>query len=293
MSGPRSPLRSAGQRLRAYLELTKPRITALLLLVAAASFLLARPGTPDWGGLLALAGCLWLLAAGLFAINHFQERELDARMLRTRSRPLPAGRLRPAEALGFGVGLSLLALASTTLRFGWVAGGVALFTLVSYLFVYTPLKLRTPYHAFLGAVSGATPPLLGWAAATGSLSPAAMLLGAVLFLWQFPHFLAIGALYAEEYRAAGVRVLPAERPTQSLGVLAGSQVLLVLASFATVPAGLSRPEYLGGAGLLGALYLAVGWLAVRRGRPRDFRRLILASVLYLAALCLLLLALRA
>ena len=293
MPGPRSPLRSAGRRLRAYLELTKPRITALLLLVAAASFLLARPGTPDWGGLLALVGCLWLLAAGLFALNHYLERRLDARMPRTRGRPLPSGRLRPAEALGFGLGLSLMALASTTLRFGWVAGVLALFTLASYLFVYTPLKLRTPHHAALGAASGATPPLLGWAAATGGLSPAAGLLAAALFFWQFAHFLAIGVLYAEEYRAAGVRVLPAERRGQVGRLLVGSQALLVLASGATVPAGLSRPEYLGGAGLLGALYLAVGWLAARRGRPRDFRRLAVASVLYLPALFLLLLTLRA
>lgn len=285
--------RRAGRSLKAYLELTKPRITALLLLVAAASFLLAYPESPDWAGLLALVGCLWLLAAGLFALNHFLERGLDARMPRTRNRPLPAGRLAPAEALVFGLGLSLLALACTTLRFGWVAGGLALFTLASYLFVYTPLKLRTPYHAALGACSGATPALLGWAAATGGLSPAAGLLAAMLFFWQFAHFLAIGALYAAEYQAAGVRVLPAERGGQARLLLVGSQVLLVLASGGTVPAGLSRPVYLAGAGLLGALYLAVGGYAARRGRPRDYRRLAAASVLYLAALFILLLALRA
>ncbi len=170
---------------------------------------------------------------------------------------------------------------------------MALFTLASYLFVYTPLKLRTPYHSFLGAASGATPPLLGWAAATGGLEPAAVLLGALLFLWQFPHFLAIGTLYAGDYRAAGVRVLPAERPVLARRVLVGSQVLLVLASGAAVPVGLSRPAYLAGAGLLGGLYLAAGVRAVRRGLPRDYRRLILASVLYLAILFLLLLLLRA
>ena len=285
--------RRAGRSLRAYLELTKPRITALLLLVTAASFLLARPGTPDWAGLLALVGCLWLLAAGLFALNHFQERGLDARMPRTRNRPLPAGRLQPAEALGFGLALTLLALAGTTLRFGWLAGGLALFTLASYLFVYAPLKLRTPYHAALGALSGATPPLLGWAAAAGGLSPAAGLLAVMLFFWQFAHFLAIGALYAAEYRTAGVRVLPTERGGQARLLLVGSQVLLVLASGGTVPAGLSRPAYLAGAGLLGGLYLALGFHTARRGRPRDYRQLAAASVLYLAALFVLLLALRA
>jgi protoheme IX farnesyltransferase len=286
-------LRRAGRSLKAYLALTKPRITVLLLFVAAASFLLARPGTPDWTGLLALATCLWLLAAGLFALNHFLERDLDARMPRTRDRPLPAGRLSPAGALSFGLALSLLALAAATLRFGWVAGALAFFTLASYLFVYTPLKLRTPHHAALGAASGATPPLLGWAAATGGLAPAAGLLAAMLFFWQFAHFLAIGALYAEEYRAAGVRVLPAERAGQTRMLLVGSQALLVLAGAGTVALGLSRPWFLAGAGPLGGLYLAVGALAARRGRPQDYRRLSTASVIYLPALFLLLLALRA
>ena len=290
----RAPLRRrAGRRLWAYLELTKPRLTALLLLVAAASFLLARPGAPDWRALLALAGWLWLLAAGLFALNHFLERGLDARMPRTRNRPLPAGRLRPAEALLFGLSLAPLALAGITFRFGWVAGALAGFTLVSYLFVYTPLKRRTPYHAVLGAGSGATPPLLGWAAATGGLSPAAGLLAAVLFFWQFAHFLAIGALYAAEYEAAGVRVLPAERARLARRLLVGSQALLVLASCGTVPAGLSRPADLAGAAVLGGLYLVIGVRTVRRAGPREYRRLAAASVLYLPALFILLLALRA
>ena len=215
-------------------------------------------------------------------------------MLRTRGRPLPSGRLRPAEALGFGVGLCLLALACTTLRFGWVAGVLALFTLVSYLFVYTPLKLRTPLPRLPGGRERRHPAAAGLGGGHRRAFPGRRAAGrrAVLVAVRLTSWPS-ATLYAGEYRAAGVRVLPAERPARSRGLLVGSQVLLVLASFATVPAGLSRPEYLGGAGLLGALYLAVGWLAVRRGRPRDFRRLILASVLYLAALFLLLLALRA
>jgi protoheme IX farnesyltransferase len=285
--------RRAGRSLRAYLELTKPRITALLLLIAAVSFLLARPGAPDWRGLLALIGGLWLLAAGLFALNHYLERDLDARMPRTRDRPLPSGRLPPSRALGFGLALSVLALAVVTLRFGWLTGALASFTLASYLFVYTPLKLRTPYHAALGAISGATPPLLGWAAAAGGLTLDAGLLAAMLFFWQFAHFLAIGARFAEEYRAAGVRILPAERAGHTRILLVGSQALLVLASGAAVPAGLARPVFLAAAAPLGGLYLAVGAWAARRGLPRDYRRLSTASVVYLPALFLLLLALRA
>ena len=178
--------RSALGKARAYLDLTKPRITLLVLVVAAGSFALATaPAVPVLKLGEAALGVI-LLAFGIFALNHYSERDTDALMIRTVHRPLPSGRIAPKEALAFGSVLTAVAIIGFTVGFGLVAGLVALFTFVSYIFLYTPLKRRTMHHTIPGAISGAMPPLLGWAAARGSLGLEAWILFGILFFWQFP-----------------------------------------------------------------------------------------------------------
>ncbi len=267
-----------------YAALIKPRITALLLFVAAASFLLGSRGRPAWDRLAGLSAGIGLLALGSFTLNQLLERETDARMPRTRARPLPAGRIGPPAALKAGLAASLLSLLLLALTAGWLTALLGLLTLVVYLLLYTPLKRRTPLNTAVGAVSGAMPVLLGWSGATGGLEADAWVLFAVLFLWQFPHFLAIGMLYRQEYAQAGFQVLPAP-------ALIAAQALLLPAGALPALTGLVRPFCLPAAAGLGAGFLLFGILALRAGRePGPLRRLVLASVGYLGLLFALLLA---
>jgi protoheme IX farnesyltransferase len=274
-----------------WLELTKPRITLLVVFTALVGFVTAAQA-PGWSALLvaALAGTA-LVAAGASALNQVLERATDALMNRTRNRPIPAGRIRPAEATLFGALLTGAGLALLGALCGPLSALVAFATWASYLFLYTPLKRRTHLATLVGAVPGALPPVIGWAAASGRLEPGAFILFAIVFLWQIPHFLAIAWLYRDDYERGGLQVLPV---IDREGVLTGRQavihsVALLVVSLAPVAAGLGGTLYLGGAVVLGvALTLA----ALRLARARDLgsaRFLFLASVLYLPALTSLLL----
>jgi protoheme IX farnesyltransferase len=274
-----------------WLELTKPRITLLVVFTALVGFVTAGPA-PRWSALLvaALAGT-GLVAAGASTLNQVLERATDALMNRTRNRPIPAGRIRPAEATLFGALLTGAGIALLAALCGPLAAIVALATWASYLFLYTPLKRRTHLATLVGAVPGALPPVIGWAAASGRLEPGAFILFAIVFLWQIPHFLAIAWLYRDDYERGGLQVLPV---IDREGVLTGRQavihsVALLVVSLAPVAAGLGGTLYLAGAVVLGvALTLA----ALRFARARDLgaaRFLFLASVLYLPALTSLLL----
>jgi protoheme IX farnesyltransferase len=276
-------------RLRAFSELTKPRIGLLLLAVAACSYYLGAGRTFDSGRFAVLVAAVALLAAGVLSLNQFFERERDARMQRTRGRPLPSGRLRPHQALAFGLAGSISSVLLFTFVVNLVSAAVALFTLVSYILVYTPLKTRTAYHTTLGALSGATPTLLGWAAARGSLEPQAWVLFALLFLWQFPHFLAINLMYREDYARAGIRVLPGEDPrgTRTAVAIIAPTVLLLGVSLLPVPMRLLGPIYLLFAAPLGALFLFVAARVAVRQEKRDGRFLLKASVLYLPCIFML------
>jgi heme o synthase len=287
---------AAAERVRPadWLELTKPRITLMVVLTALVGFVTASPG-PAWGFLLlaALAGT-GLVAAGASVLNQVMERDTDALMRRTRTRPLPAGRVGPAPARAYGALLTLAGLATLLGLCGRLAAGVALATWASYLFAYTPLKRRTPLATLVGAVPGALPPVIGWAAARGRLEPGAFILFAILFLWQIPHFLAIAWLYREDYARAGLPMLPV---LDREGTFTGRQAVLhslalLLVSLAPAAAGLAGPPYLAGAFVLGAGLTA---FALRLARARDLgsaRGLFLASVVYLPALSSLLLAAR-
>lgn len=276
------------RKLPAYLELTKPRVTLLLLLVAVAGFWMGSMGALDIRRLLSTAAGIVLLAAGIFALNQYAERGLDAAMRRTANRPLPAGRLSPGEALCFGVTASVAAVASLTLLVNPLSGLLASLTLASYLFLYTPLKTKTPHCTLIGAFPGAMPPLIGWAAVRGELSGQAWILFAILFLWQFPHFHSIAWLYREDYARANICLWPVVEPE---GRTTGYQVvgftcLLLPVSLLPWLLGLAGEMYGCAAILLGALFLDAGIRAARARTQRQAQRLLMASVLYLPVLFL-------
>ncbi len=282
---------SAGlwRRLSAFAELTKPRIGLLLLAVAACSYYLGAGRSFDTGRFTVLIVAVALLAAGVLSLNQYFERERDGRMLRTRGRPLPSGRVRPGQALTFGLVGTVLSVLLFALAVNLVSAAVAAFTVVSYVLVYTPLKTITAYHTTLGALSGGTPTLLGWAAARGSLEPSAWALFALLFLWQFPHFLAINLMYREDYARAGIRVLPGEDPRgiRTATAIIAPTVLLCAASILPVPMRLLSSTYLFFAVPLGALFLFAAVRVAVRQEKRDGRFLLKASVLYLPCIFLL------
>jgi len=266
-----------------YLQLVKPRITILILVVAMASFYLADPGSIDWRRLVLMTAATGLLACGIFALNQYLERDVDLLMGRTKSRPLPSRRLPPGQVLAFGLLATAAGIALLAMRLGLVAGALGAFTFVVYDLVYTPLKRRTELHTVVGALSGATPPLIGWAAARGTLDPGAWILAGLLFLWQFPHFLAIESMYRDDYARAGIRVLPVTEPTGGAAawVMVATLGLLVALSAAPFMTGLSGRAALAGSLLVGAVFLAAGVFHLLR-RSRTSARLVLrASVLYL------------
>src|SRR5215470_340019 len=194
--------------IRDYFALTKPEVNLLILITTSAGYYLGERGSFHLLGLVnTLLGTL-LVASGTATLNQWMERVWDGRMRRTARRPLPAGRVRPTEALAFGIFLSISGALFLYAFVTPLASLLAASTLLSYLLIYTPLKRRTPLCTLLGAVPGAMPVLIGWAGARNGLSSQAMLLFAVLFLWQFPHFLAIALMYREDYERAGYRMLP-------------------------------------------------------------------------------------
>jgi protoheme IX farnesyltransferase len=283
-----------GTTLADRLELTKPRITAMVVFTTGVGFLMASRG-PLRPALLAatLVGTA-LVAAGAAALNQVLERGTDAAMERTRHRPLPAGRIAPVDASVFG-GLITTAGLAVLLGFcGRLAAGVALATWASYLFVYTPLKKRTPLATLVGAVPGALPPVIGWSAARDSVDLGAFILFAILFLWQVPHFLAIAWLYRDDYARAGFPMLPVldrEGSFTARQALVHSLALLAV-SLTPVVAGMAGGLYLAGAFALGG---ALTVFSARLLGARDVgsaRRLFLASLVYLPALSCLLVAAR-
>jgi protoheme IX farnesyltransferase len=274
------------------LELTKPRITAMVVFTSLVGFVTAADGPVPAAALAAALVGTGLVAAGAAVLNQVLERDTDALMDRTRHRPLPAGRVLPVEAVTFGVAVTLLGLAILASFCGPLPAFVAFVTWASYLFAYTPLKRRTPLATLVGAVPGALPPVIGWTARSGSLDQGAFILFAILFLWQVPHFLAIAWLYRDDYARGGFPMLPVLDREGSFTARQAvvHSLALLLVSLLPFAAGLAGRVYLGGAFLLGvALTLFALRLLSRRTLPAA-RALFLASVLYLPALSSLLLA---
>jgi protoheme IX farnesyltransferase len=266
-----------------YIELTKPRITWLILMSTAVGYFFGHQGAWSfWSVLHTILGTA-LIASGTAALNQWYEREADRKMRRTADRPIPSGRLSADRALLFGILLSVAGFAELTFGLNWLAGFLGLFTLLSYLFLYTPLKQRTPLSTLVGAFPGAMPPIIGYAAASGILDAQAWTLFAILFLWQFPHFLAIAWMYREDYERAGILMLPVVQPS---GEATARQI--VLYSLALIPVSMA-PSLLGMSGKIyffGALALGLWYLysGVRVAFDRTIlraRAVLLVSVIYL------------
>ena len=277
------------ERAEAFAELTKPRITFLIVLTAAAGFALAARGRIDYLRMVSAMIGIGLLSSGIATVNQYMERDLDALMRRTANRPLPSGKLLPWEALVFGVGLTVLAELYLAVLVNPLTALLGLTVIAGYLFAYTPLKTKTSLSTLVGAFPGAMPPLIGWAAARGELSLEAWVLFAILFLWQFPHFLAIAWMYREDYARAGILMLPVVEPD---GRITGQQIVvytLMLLPVSLLPTalGISGTIYLYGAIILGLLFLYSSIRAAFSQSRQEARRLLLASVIYLPLLFML------
>ena len=280
-----------GQRLAAVYELTKPRMNALVLVTAAVGFVVAG-GTAAGVFLHAMLGTA-LAAAGASVLNQYLEIGRDARMPRTRRRPLVAGTLSPAFALAFGVATSALGVAYLAVAVNAVAALLAALTIVSYVAVYTPMKPRSPWCTTVGAVPGAIPPMIGVAAATGTVTPTAWALFALLFCWQMPHFFGLATLYLDDYARGGFRMLPGEpdgrRRTARQVVGYGLLLLPIGLLPALVTPGVGR-GYGVVATLLGVGFLWAGLRFARDAARPAARRLFLASIAYLPLVLLALVA---
>jgi protoheme IX farnesyltransferase len=284
--------RFAVRHMRDYVELTKPRITWLILMSTGIGYFFGLRGAPNWWEFLrsvqfwpllhTLVGT-GLIASGTAALNQWYERDADRLMRRTSQRPLPAGRVSANGALAFGIALSVAGFLELWLGVNLLAGSIGVFTLASYLFFYTPLKQRTWWSTTIGAIPGAMPPIIGYAAAAGAVTREAWVLGAILFLWQFPHFYSIAWMYKEDYARAGIRMLPVVEPdcrsTARQIVLFG--LMLIPVSLIPGMLGMSGRIYSIGALLLGMWFLYSGVRVALERTPVRARGVLLTSVLYL------------
>ncbi len=278
-------------KIGSYLELTKPRITGFILMSTAIGFLFGvHPhGTPAPGMWMLLFHALigtGLMASGTAALNQWYERIADGQMKRTKDRPIPSGRVSAANGLIFGVALSAAGFVELWLGANLLSGLLGAFTVVTYLGLYTPLKSRSPISTTVGAIPGAMPPLIGFAAAAGTLTIDAWILYAILFLWQFPHFYAIAWMYREDYARGGIRMLPVVEPDgeSTARRMVGFALVLVPVSLLPRFTGMAGSIYFAGAILLGATFTFAAmrvWLDRSVTRARN---VLLASVVYLPVL---------
>ena len=281
-----APARLLRARLADALELTKPRVTSMVLVTTLVGFYMGSRGPLDLVLLLHVLAGTALAAAGASALNQYLEREADGRMWRTRARPLPSGRMEPAHALLFGCLLSVAGLAQLAVAANRVAAGLVALTLLSYVFVYTPLKTRSALCTLVGALPGALPPLVGWAAAEGGITPGGMALFAILFVWQMPHALAIACLYRDDYARGGFALLPVITGGSEVSgrIAMANAVLLVPLSLLPALLGYAGAAYFIGALVLGVVMVLMAAPLVTDRTTRAARRLLLASVAYLPAL---------
>jgi heme o synthase len=272
------------------LALTKPRVVVMILVTTLVGYYVGLVGAPDYIRMLHLIIGTVLAAGGTLALNQYWERDVDALMDRTRTRPLPDGRLLPIEALLFGSAITALGVVYLAACVGLMSAVVTGATAGLYLFAYTPLKLRSALCTLVGAVPGALPPVTGWVAARDDLSLGAWILFGILFLWQLPHTLAIARLYREDYARAGVRVLPvvdADGSTTERQIVTGCLALLAVSLLPTL-IGLTGGLYFTGALGLGVVFAVLGGWQALAPSPLSARRVLYASLLYLPALLALL-----
>lgn len=269
-----------------WVTLAKPRLNLLVLVTTAAGLYLASPDGVAMPVLFHTLMGTALVAGGAAALNQVWERDTDALMRRTRTRPVASGRLRPSEGLWFGIGLSTAGVVQLAIGVNLLTAAVAALTLGSYVLVYTPLKRRSSLATLVGAVPGALPPVIGWVAATGTLTLPALVLFGIVFFWQMPHFLAIAWLYRDDYAAAGIPLLPVLEPD---GRRTGRQALLYGAALWPVSlmptlVGLAGGFYIVVATVLGLALIASSARFARDRSNTAARRLFLFSIIYLPLL---------
>jgi heme o synthase len=289
---PLAASRRSGTLAGDYVALTKPRLNFLVVATSAAGYYLGAAETIDPLAMATAVVGTALVAGGAAVLNQVYERDTDALMRRTRTRPLPAGRVTAGDARTFGMALSIAGLAMLALRANWLAAALALGTLLVYLAVYTPMKRKTPVATLVGAVPGALPALIGWTASHGTVAAGGAALFAIVFLWQIPHFMAIAWLYRDDYGKAGFPMLPVIEPE---GRRAGRQALwyaIALLPVSLVPSlvGVAGSAYFGVAAVLGATMIV---LAVRFNASRteaSARTLFFGSITYLPLLWIVLVA---
>jgi protoheme IX farnesyltransferase len=285
-SGGLTVARRQPRALTNYVALTKPRLNLLVVATSAAGYYLGGTSLPAALPLLVAVGGTALVAAGAAVLNQVYERDTDALMRRTRTRPLPDGRVSPDDARSFGLALALGGVGMLAIGANLLAAALSVATLVVYLIVYTPLKRRSSLATLVGAVPGALPPLIGWAASHGSLSIGGWSLFAIVFLWQIPHFMAIAWLHRDDYRQAGFPILPVIEPD---GRRTGRHSLMyagALVPVSLVPAlvGVSGTTYFGIASLLGLTMLWLAWRFCMARTETTARALFYGSIIYLPLL---------
>lgn len=274
---------------RDYLELSKSRIVMMVLITTAAGYFFAAQHV-DWLLLLNTLLGTALVAAGTNALNQYVERDHDAKMRRTRLRPLPDGRISPRAALLFSVGISIIGTLYLGLAVNWLTAALGAFTLISYIFIYTPLKRVSTICTLIGAIPGAIPPLMGWTAATGILGTGGWIIFGILFFWQLPHFMAISWMYRDDYARGGFAMLAVRdddgRTTARHAVFYSFALLTV--SVLPPMFGLSTFVYLAGAVLAGGALTFASFAFLAARTPIRARRLFMASNIYLIVMMALL-----
>ncbi len=274
---------SIGNKISAYFELTKPRIAFMLVLTSAAGFYLGgTQGFNIWLFINSMTA-ITLLAFGVATLNQYIERDIDTKMERTMNRPLPLAKVSPNEALIFGISLCVIAEVYLYFAVNTLTAILGLTVIIGYVFLYTPLKTRTTASTAIGALPGAMPPLMGWTASANEITLGAWFLFTLLFLWQFPHFLAIAWMYKEQYAKAGIKMLPV---VEKDGKITAQQivlftVMLLPISLAPFFLGISGLIYLVGAIILGIWFLYTSIKTARAKSVEQARKLLLVSVLYL------------
>lgn len=274
-----------------YWELTKPGVTFMVIISTFGGFYLATTGSLNWLLLIHTLLGSWFVAAGTNALNQLIERDIDARMKRTRRRPLPAGRLQASHVRLFAWGISSIGIVYLWIAANLLTGMLAAITLASYIYIYTPLKRLSPLSTVVGAVPGALPALGGWVAVRGGVNMEAWIIFAILFFWQMPHFLAIAWIYRDDYERGGFRVLPV---VDKNGFHTGMHIVLNCLALLTVSllptlTGMAGTIYFMGALILGAAFLWSGMRVARQKTNRRAKQLLHASIVYLPILMALML----
>ena len=272
--------------IRDLVELVKARLTLLVLVTTAVGFYLGAEGPINFAALLHTVFGTAAAAAGAAALNQWWEYKLDALMQRTRSRPVPAGRMRPRVAVLLGTALSIFGIAYLAFVCNALSAALAAITIIIYIFAYTPLKRVSTFNTALGAVPGALPPMIGWAAARGTLNAGAWMLFAILFFWQLPHFFAIAWMYRDDYARAGFQMISSDDRTGERSASQSVFFCMLLFIVAGLPAflGIATVFYLLAELILGAVFVAVAMRFLKTRARADARRLFITSIIYLPLL---------